>query len=590
MRNWVLYSFSIGALLNTSCGTEGIGGTEICPEGATYCTPGQPWDPNSGPEVKWVKSGPGTGVPFDPKGSGTSGVKLDPNGNIVVDGAGNMNSLNSYIWVSQNGNGTISKVDTRSMRQVGAYVTRAGGGADPSRTTVGLGGDAVVANRGGASATKIAGQKSSCVDRNGNGKIDTYESDQALTTASPFWWKSGQVDSPDECVLWSTALQGGSYVRAAGFDGKLGIDGSLGTYVYIGEYSTWTIVRLDAKTGAVVKRIQLRDSANGLGVCPYGLVLDRAGNVWATNEWSSDSPGGCGGLCRIEVSNNDKVTCYNKPSGYYYSGYGLTADARGYIYLASYGNGGNSKLFRFIPPDNPKNTLKIPVYEAVQIGQNLRGVGVDQNNQAFAAVHNGGMAHVDAAPEPNFGAARSGNLLNSTNMTLKKLLTSSDGIYGTTAGAAIDYDGNAWGVSHNMAYKIEPTKNYNVTKWQPFASTYTYSDMTGYQLRNASRAGVYRNVFTGCGSRTSWKELDWAVSAPPGSQATIRYRAALTVAELVDAPWQGTTGISPSAIVLPPDTKASFLEVEVVLQTSNDSVNPMLSNLQASFTCNQTPA
>ena len=73
------------------------------------------------------------------------------------------------------------------MKQVAAYVTYPGGYADPSRTTVGLGGDAVVANRASndgnkASATKIAGDKTTCVDRNGNGKIDTYESDPVSYT------------------------------------------------------------------------------------------------------------------------------------------------------------------------------------------------------------------------------------------------------------------------------------------------------------------------------------------------------------------------------------------------------------------------
>jgi len=587
MRNLVLYSFSIAALLNASCGAENSGGSEICPEGATFCTPGQPWDPNSGPALKEVSAGPTTTTPFNSGSPGTSGVKVDPNGNVILDGTGNMNNLTSYIWVSQNGNSTISKVDTRSMKQVAAYVTYMGGGADPSRTTVGLGGDAVVANRASgdgnkASATKIAGDKSACVDRNGNGKIDTYESDAPLTTASPFWWQASQANSPDECVLWTTKLSAGSYPRAAGFDGKLGVDGSLGTYVYIGEYNTASIVRLDAKTGAIVKRISV-------GVCPYGLVLDRAGNVWAQNEWSGDqTQGGCGGLAKIDVSNNDTITRYAKPTGWTYDGYGVTADARGYIYLASYGNGGNSKMFRFIPPDSSRPSVPAGgLYEMVHTGMDLRGIGVDQNNQAFAAVHNGGMAHIDAAPEPDYAAPRSGNIINTTGMTLKKLLTSANGIYGTTAGAAIDYDGKVWGVSNNRAYKIDPTNNYAVTTWTPPAGTYTYSDMTGYQLRNASRAGIYRQVFGGCGAKTTWKELYWNVSAPPGTQATIRYRGAATVAELANAAWYGATGISPSPLVFPPDVKASYIEVEVVMQTATTTVTPMLSGLSATFTCNE---
>jgi hypothetical protein len=582
MRNLVLYSFSIAALLNASCGAENSGGSEICPEGASFCTPGQPWDPNSGPTVKEVSAGPTTSTPFNQGGSGTSGVKIDPNGNVILDGTGNMNNLTSYIWISQNGNSTISKVDTRSMKQVAAYVTYMGGGADPSRTTVGLGGDAVVANRASgnaakASATKIAGDKSACVDRNGNGKIDTYESDAPLTTASPFWWQASQANSPDECVLWTTKLTPGSYPRAAGFDGKLGVDGSLGTYVYIGEFNSRAIVRLDAKTGAIVKRIPIN-------VRPYGLALDREGSVWA--HCQCDSPG----LAKIDVKNNDQVTNFAKPTGYSNSGYGMTVDSRGYVFLAPYGYGGSNPMFRFIPPHSSRPQVPATgLYDMVTVGVNLRGIGVDQNNQAFAAIHDGGSAHVDASAEPDYSAmpGPGSNILPKQSMKLKKLVTSANGVYGTTAGSAIDYDGKVWSVSHNRAYKIDPTNNYAVTTWTPPAGTYTYSDMTGYQLRNASRAGIYRQVFGGCGAKTTWKELYWNVSAPPGTQATIRYRGAATVAELANAAWYGATGISPSPIVFPPDVKASYIEVEVVMQTATTTVTPMLSGLSATFTCNE---
>jgi hypothetical protein len=175
-------------------------------------------------------------------------------------------------------------------------------------------------------------------------------------------------------------------------------------------------------------------------------------------------------------------------------------------------------------------------------------------------------------------------------MTLKKLLGPANGVYGTTAGSAVDYDGKVWAVSDSMAYKIDPLNNYSVTTWKPPASTYTYSDMTGYQLRNASRAGVYRNVFGGCGGRTTWKQLSWNVSAPPGTQVTIRYRGALTATDLATAPWQGASGISPSPIVLPMGTAAGFLEVELVMQTADARITPMLSGLSATFTCNEAPA
>ena len=60
-------------------------------------------------------------------------------------------------------------------------------------------------------------------------------------------------------------------------------DGTLSTYVYIGLFSTSEILRIDAKTGNVIKRIRVP------GNNPYGLVTDKDGNVQADqNNLQSD--------------------------------------------------------------------------------------------------------------------------------------------------------------------------------------------------------------------------------------------------------------------------------------------------------------
>jgi streptogramin lyase len=51
-------------------------------------------------------------------------------------------------------------------------------------------------------------------------------------------------------------------------------------------------------------------------------------------------------------------------------------------------------------------------------------------------------------------------------------------------GVAIDYQHNVWAVSQggNMAVKINPT-TYEFEQFTIGRGPYTYSDMTGYQLR-----------------------------------------------------------------------------------------------------------
>ena len=71
---------------------------------------------------------------------------------------------------------------------------------------------------------------------------------------------------------------------------------------------------------------------------------------------------------------------------------------------------------------------------------------------------------------------------------------------------------------------------------------YTYSDMTGYQLRNASRAGIFRHTFAGCGqATTTWTTLSFNHRCTDGQQVAIRYRGAPTVADSSSAPGSWVT-------------------------------------------------
>jgi streptogramin lyase len=57
---------------------------------------------------------------------------------------------------------------------------------------------------------------------------------------------------------------------------------------------------------------------------------------------------------------------------------------------------------------------------------------------------------------------------------------------GSIVGAAVDFEGNAWGISltNNRAYKVDP-ETYAFEYVTIGQSPYTYSDMTGMQLKQA---------------------------------------------------------------------------------------------------------
>lgn len=552
---------ALGASAGVSCNAVLGGGDREC-QNEAGCEDDDPKKPKKPKPLEdtVIKIG-GPASPFNPTAEGNMGVKLGPMGGIVLDPGAGMGSSNSTIWVANSQEGTLSKVDTRTMKQLARYTTYPGSVGDPSRTTVSLGGDVVVANRAAsngsaASAVKIAGEKSGCIDRNGNGTIDTFEGEGPVPAA--FRWQAGQPESPDECVLWKTDLSMGGtspYVRAAGFDAEV-LDGVLSQYVYIGLYMRQEVLRLDSRTGAIVKRFNVAPTS------PYGLVIDKGGNVWVTTL-------GSGSITKIDVRGGDKITTYSGAKGPPCS-YGITADARGFIYTAS-----GQCISRFNPTTETWETFNVPG------GQSLRGLAVDQKNNLWVADTSIGMHHIDASPMPPAAGGASTMIFKQTVRTGS-----------SNVGAAMDFDDKPWVISMSggaggmgQAIKIDPT-TYAPTAVAVGQGPYTYSDMTGYQLRNASRAGIFRHVFKGCApSVTNWSNLTWKADVPNGTMMSMRYRAAATQADLSSAMWQSVTGVSPHLLALPAMPVANFLQVEISMTAVDVRLTPTLLELAAAYNC-----
>ncbi len=576
----------MSALVGVSCNSVITSGEGTCPPEQTNCDPQNPG--GTTPTEMTTGVGPGGGgggggtVPFDPKGDGSIGVSVDPNGNIILDPTAGTSTQSSVIWVANSGDGTVSKIDTRTRKQLARYKTLPGTvNSDPSRTTVSLGGDVAVANRSwtngadgnNGSVVKIAGDKGNCVDRNGNGRIDTYEG-EATTLPAPFnTWTNGQP-SPDECVLWLTMTNtnaAGTVMmtrpRAAGWDGEI-TDTSLSQYLYVGLFDTSEVLRLDGATGRIVKRINVAPTQ------PYGLALDKNGNVWVMGRESNT-----GTLAKIEVKNPtqpDLVKRYTPAAG---CNYGITVDPRGLVYHSF-----NSCLARFDPVAEKYEYLTVP-------GSNqLRGLGIDNKYNLWVADSNVGVHHVDVSALPP---------ATGTSMVHRQSIATA----GTNAGVGIDFDNKTWVVSYNgnssHAYQINPGAQagqatleftYNSANTGALSNSYMYSDMTGYQLRNASRAGTFRTTFQGCpNGNTTWTNLNYSVTAPRGTKVSIRYRGAPTTAELTNSPWTTASGTSPVpiSVTVPMGQTPRYLQVEVTMTSVDASLTPVLSGLSAGYTCMQ---
>src|SRR5262249_38800100 len=148
---------------------------------------------------------------------GTSiGVAEDPDGHLVLQGE--VADL-SFAWIANSGEGTVSKIDTRTGREVARYPsarhynhqtclrTATNQGDCPSRTAVDGNGDVWVANRafgGIGSVSKIANL--GCPDRNGDGVITTsrdLNNDGVIDPRSDEF-----AGDNDECVLFTVDAGG----------------------------------------------------------------------------------------------------------------------------------------------------------------------------------------------------------------------------------------------------------------------------------------------------------------------------------------------------------------------------------------------
>jgi hypothetical protein len=274
-------------------------------------------------------------------------------------------------------------------------------------------------------------------------------------------------------------------------------------------------------------------------------VIDKDGSVWIQATSS---------LVKVDVKHGDAVSS-NYPVDCMY---GIASDPQGRIYTSGYGE---SCLRRFDPVTGENQILPL--------GVNGGGVALDQNNHVWTGQPK--MARVDAS-----GA--------------QMALVGYAAVGGH--GAAIDYDNRPWSIplsGNNTAYKIDPTNlatgEYAYETAVPGLGTYTYSDMTGFQLSNsASKSGVYRHTFAGsCGVDTVWKDLDLAVIAPPGTTVTVSVRWANTVAELAGVAWTKVATIPPDALPIPLTIPpAGAVQVEVAMKSSDLAVTPILSSLSLS--------
>jgi len=377
----------------------------------------------------------------------------------------------SFIWIANSEQGTVSKIDTRTMQEQGRYLTNPGGDGHPSRTSVGSTGAVAVANRGGgigflgqAGVTKIEADEQRCADRNGDGAIQTSTGADDILP----WMQ-------DECMAWWTPLdfysnRPVSWAPGAGPDQGEKVWTAGATNCLSGGCD-FSVLRLDGNSGAIEDRVEFSGLtgvsfvpggplAGDFGIPnygPYGGASDAGGNFWGFTANTMH-------LFRVDAATLEPLT-WPIPSA---NGYGITVDPQGRIFLC-----GAVGVTRFDP-----STQRF-----------------DENLGAVALGLNGCMTDGGSKIWVGGGADGGESGLHAFDVDSLQLLESHD-VGGAVKGVSIDVDGNVWGVGggntssdSDKAFRLDPN-NGTVEIFSGLVGAYSYSDMTGFGLETAGYVPV----------------------------------------------------------------------------------------------------
>lgn len=356
----------------------------------------------------------------------------------------------SYLWVANTTEGSVSKIDAYSATELARYYTDPvqSGAASPSRTSVSLDGRfVVVSNRDTGSITKIAANEVDCVDRNGDGVIQTSTDKSVLL---PY--------AEEECVLWTTKLTMNNHQwgpRGTTF-GLPEWNADTCAYenekVWVGYMITATqaqMARIDSDTGMVEATVDIPDYPLYESYSPYGAAIDPDGNVWTTSVYSRTA-------FRIDAKTLE-VKRWESPDQDFH--YGMTIDAEGRVWFANYNGHGGVSFFD-------------PVTEQWKVipgttGNLFRSVAADDQGNIWVSNNGGplgcGLLQIDANSE-----------IITTFHTFAQC--------GIPVGVGLDGKGMLWMIDHDgWAWRMDPL---TLEKLQlPIAGVhYTYSDFTGSGL------------------------------------------------------------------------------------------------------------
>ncbi|MCP4166876.1 MAG: hypothetical protein GY759_13430 [Chloroflexi bacterium] len=462
-----------------------------------------------------------------------------------------------FIWVAASDLHTIVKIDTNTGQVLGEYLSRPNGmQGNPSRTTVDGNGNVWSANRDEdgwindkrhGSAVKIGLEENGqCVDRNGNGVIDTSTglgdvkdwpniTDGVGSTDGATHVAQVQ-DAKDECILIFQRLPGAWNAR------HVSVDTNNDAWVAGYPFFPTDFHKLDELTGAILNSF----SAANEGCGGYGGLIDGNGVLWSASISQHQ-------LLRYDIATSTG-TCIPVSQSY-----GLGIDSNGYVWNAMWGMHTIDKI-------SPVGVIQTG-FPKVTHGTNSRGVVVTADNDVWVA----NSVSNDVTRLDNDG-------------DLKATIV----VGNHPTGVAVDAAGKVWVTNYNSdnVMRIDPNAGGDglgavdlTVSLGSGAGPYNYSDMTGSTLIAPPNFGTWTIDHESTIVDAVWGYVTWNSDEPSDSE--IKVYAASSTGGVFSAEEEVTNG----ADLTVPD--GEFLRVRVTFQRASTGESPVLEDL--TILSNQPP-
>lgn len=566
------------------------------------------------------------GLPFNPTGNNSVSIIVNEDDDLEIFSE---QVDVEFAWVGVDSAGYVSKIDTTTGKEVGRYCSALGPNAasvdnaieEPtygrtrgipnvceacgscnrgSRTAVDARGNVFLANRAFSSQgsiTKIANLERDCVDINNNGVIETsgdYNDNGVIDMNVGAGEAQEYYAENDECILWTRKpayYENGTYESKG--DGyylprALAIDAE--GDIWLGNFNSYGFFEVNSDTGKIKRWV-------GMGVRPYGAVIDGRGILWAPNScchqgqiqsfntndyrvpqdtglWNSASS-----TAKWEANQLHSVR--TQPGNWNRGTYGIAIDQENRVWLGNHGKSWN--VGRYEPQSNTWTKFGTD-------SMYTRGVTVDA----------AGTVWISAYP----GSGQQGRIMgydSNTGTRTKNIYMGNSGK--APLGIGIGSSGKIWtaNCNTNNLTVLDPTTdalgfypNDVAGGTNLGGSLYTYSDFTGnLRATFTDPQGDYKEIIDGCFGPTvsSWDYLDWTLTTQPaGSVAKFQVR----VGDDPDGddwsqwyPSDDTYYDSSPASLSDVPSGNRFIQTRMVLVANESNQSPILYSFSVARTCQQ---